>query len=373
MPIFSRIVVKVGTNSLTGPDNQLDEKYLAYLAGQICDVAKTCEVALVSSGAVRVGLTTLGLEKARSLRESQAAAAVGQGLLMHHYQRLFHQHGRMVAQVLLTNDGLQHRDRYLNARNTLLSLFENHVMPIINENDTVATDEIKFGDNDNLAAQVAVMIGADLLIFLSDVDGFYADHGSREILSLVEQISTEHELAARGPGSGSSKGGMTSKLAGAKIATHCGCHVFIANGRLDNVVTDIVNGKNCGTHFLPQAGRTDSRKAWIGVSGKVNGSLTIDPGAVEALTKQRTSLLPAGITDVSGDFKTGDVVRVLTQGGDEIGRGLTNYSSDEVRRIKGVHSRLLEQILGYRGDPEVIHRDNFLLYQAASKKDYINR
>jgi glutamate 5-kinase len=358
---YLRIVVKVGTNTLTAGDH-LDERFLGHLSDQICAVAETAEVALVSSGAVRVGLTALGLEKARSLRESQAAAAVGQGLLIHHYQRLFQKHGRMAAQVLLTNDGLQNRSRYLNARNTLMSLFENRAIPIINENDTVATDEIKFGDNDNLASQVAAMIGADLLIFLSDVDGFYYDSDSREILSVVDQITMEHEIAARGPASVNSKGGMTSKIAGARVATQCGCHVFIAHGRRENVITDIVGGRSVGTHFLPQASRADSRKAWIGVSGKVTGAITIDSGAVAALTKQSTSLLPAGITQVDGDFKTGDVVRVISQTGEEIGRGLINYSFEEVRRIKGVHSRLLEQILGYRGDPEVIHRDNFLVY-----------
>jgi glutamate 5-kinase len=364
MPQFSRIIIKVGTNTLTGMENKLDEDYLPRLVAQICAVANDREVALVTSGSVRVGLTAMGLSASHSLRESQAAAAVGQGLLMHHYQQLFQQHGRMVAQVLLTHDGMHNRNRYLNARNTLLTLFEKRVIPIINENDTVATDEIKFGDNDNLAAQVAAMIGADLLIFLSNVEGFYTDLTTREVIPVVEQITPELEAAARGPVSGNSKGGMITKIMGAKVATHCGCHVFIANGRRENVIADILSGANVGTHFLPLQTRKDSRKVWIGVSGKVAGQLTIDEGAVAALRQHRTSLLPAGITAVHGDFKTGDVVRVVSTTGEEIGRGLTNYSAAEIYRIKGVHSRLLEQILGYRGDPEVIHRDNFLIYHS---------
>jgi glutamate 5-kinase len=259
---------------------------------------------------------------------------------------------------------MHHRNRYLNARNTILTLFEQRVIPIINENDTVATDEIKFGDNDNLAAQVAAMVGADLLVFLSDVDGFYSDHATKQILAVVEHITPELEAAARGPVSGKSKGGMTTKIAGAKVATHCGCHVFIAGGRRENVIADILAGETIGTHFLPRPMREESRKAWIGFSGKVAGGLTIDDGAVDAVRQNRTSLLPAGITAVEGDFKTGDVVRVMNKSGEEIGRGLTSYSAAEVNRIKGVHSRLLEQILGYRGDPEVIHRDNFLIYHS---------
>jgi len=361
----SRLVIKVGTNTLTGADDKLDESYLSHLVAQICAAGKQAEVALVTSGAIRVGLTALGLTASRSLRESQAAAAVGQGLLMQHYQKLFQEHDRIVAQVLLTNDGMHNRNRYLNARNTLLTLFEKRVIPIINENDTVATDEIKFGDNDNLAAQVAVMVGADLLIFLSDVEGFYSDHVTKQILPVVENITPELEAAARGPISGKSKGGMTTKMAGAKVATHCGCHVFIAGGRRENVITDILAGATVGTHFLPQPVREDSRKVWIGFSGKVSGELTIDDGAVVALRQLNTSLLPSGITAINGDFKTGDIVRVISPNGEEIGRGLTNYSASEVSRIKGVHSRLLEQILGYRGDPEVIHRDNLLVYRKA--------
>jgi glutamate 5-kinase len=367
MPNFSRIIIKVGTNTLTSADDKLDESYLPHLVAQICAAGKNADVALVTSGAIRVGLTALGLAATRSLRESQAAAAIGQGLLMHHYQKLFQAHDRLAAQVLLTNDSMHNRNRYLNARNTLLTLFEKRVIPIINENDTVATDEIKFGDNDNLAAQVAAMVGADLLIFLSDVEGFYADHATKQILPLVDHITPEIEAAARGPISGKSKGGMTTKIGGAKVATHCGCHVYIASGRRENVISDIIAGETVGTHFLPIQTREESRKAWIGFSGRVTGQLMIDDGAVVALRQQRTSLLPAGITAVEGDFKTGDVVRVVNENGEEIGRGLIHYSATEVNRIKGVHTRLLEQILGYRGDPEVIHRDNFLVYLKHTK------
>jgi glutamate 5-kinase len=364
MPAYSRIIVKVGTNTLTGPDDTLDLDYVARLVAQLCKAAETAELALVTSGAIRIGLTTLGLEKSRSLRESQAAAAVGQGLLMHHYQQLFQRHDRLVAQVLLTNDAMHNRNRYLNARNTLLTLFEKRVIPIINENDTIATDEIKFGDNDNLAAQVAAMVGADLLIFLSDVEGFYADHATRQVLPVIEQITPAVEAAARGPVSSSSKGGMTTKIAGAKIATHSGCNVHIAHGRCDDVILKVVSDTPIGTRFLAHRPNKERRKLWIGFSGKVSGALTIDAGAVEALLRKQTSLLPAGVTDVNGDFKTGDVVRVVDEKGVEIGRGLTNYSASEISRIKGMHSQRLEQILGYRGDPEIIQRDNLLVYHS---------
>jgi len=179
---------------------------------------------------------------------------------------------------------------------------------------------------------------------------------------VVEHITSHHVTAARGPSSGKSKGGMSTKIAGAKVATQCGCHVIIAHGRRPNVIPDIFSGENIGTHFLPRESRKDSRKYWIGFSGRVVGSLTIDEGAIEALRRKQTSLLPAGVTSVEGDFRTGDVVRVMSLAGDEIGRGLTNYPAVEISRIKGVHSRLLEQILGYRGDPEIIHRDNLLIY-----------
>lgn len=365
---YTRIIVKVGTNTLIGSDNTLDHDYAARLVAQLCKVAEAADVALVTSGAVRIGLTTLGLEKSRSLRESQAAAAVGQGLLMHYYQELFEQHGRLVAQVLLTNDAMHNRNRYLNARNTLLTLFEKKVIPIINENDTIATDEIKFGDNDNLAAQVATMIGADLLIFLSTVDGFYTDHTTREIIPVIEHITPELEAAARGPVSRNSKGGMATKIAGVKMATHSGCHVHIANGRCDDIILKIISDSHIGTHFLPRRTNKERRKLWIGFSGKVSGALTIDAGAVEALLRKQTSLLPAGVTEVSGDFKTGDVVRVVDESGEEIGRGLTNYSASEISLIKGMHSQKLEHVLGYRGDPEIIQRDNLLVYH--SEKDH---
>ena len=362
MKNYSRIIVKVGTNSLTGESNTLDENYLDSFVRQICLVAEDADLIVVSSGAIRVGLSILQLEHVRSLRESQAAAAVGQGVLMHHYQHLFQKHGRIAAQVLLTDDGLHIRSRYLNARNTIFTLIEKKVIPIINENDTVSTEEIKFGDNDSLAAQVAAMVGADLLIFLSDVKGFYIDPETRLIVPVIKKITPEIETAALGPVSTNSKGGMITKIAGAKIATQCGCHVYIADGQQENVILDIVAGKEIGTHFLPQRSRKDSRKTWIGFSGKVKGHLVIDDGAVKALRHKRSSLLPAGITAVKGHFNTGDVVRVENSFGDEIGRGLTNYSAEEVEKIKGMHSRFYEKTFGYRGDPEVIHRDNFLVY-----------
>lgn len=367
-----RIVIKVGTNTLTDGKGILEKAYLHDLSLQIIALATAgYQVALVSSGAIRAGMVQLGWRQVRSLRESQAAAAVGQGQLMRMYHDIFEDLGLHVAQILLIADDFRDRNRYLNARNTLLTLFENKVIPIINENDTVAVDEIKFGDNDSLAAHLVGLVDAATLIFLSDVDGLYEREGKRlgKRLRQVERITPEIEAWAGASTSKFSKGGMTSKLSVAKMATEMGAHVFIARGRDKNVIARLLAGEDLGTHFLPQTHWRESRKRWIGVSSPVAGSLIVDDGAAAVLLRKKKSLLAAGIEKTLGQFRAGDVVRILNTDKIEIGRGLTNYGSEEINRIRGLHSRRISQVLGYPGDSEVIHRDNLFTLKGIEENE----
>jgi glutamate 5-kinase len=368
MPQPMRIVIKVGTSTLTNPAGELDLNFMRSLVQQLSAIrAPGRQIALVTSGAVRAGLKPLGLKAARTIRESQAAAAVGQSLLMRTYADFFRDEGLITAQILLTRDDLADRRRYLNARNTLLTLFERGVVPIINENDTVATDELKhsttFGDNDTLAAQVTSLMGADLLVLLTDVEGFYVSRpdGTLQLLSEVTQITPELEEAARGTSSAVGKGGMATKLAAAKTVTHFGTTVVIAHGREPQVVERVVRGEKLGTWFHPRGRKLDSRRRWIGFSGPLRGALVIDRGARQMLLEQGKSLLPVGIVEVHGEFNSGDVVRLLDEQQQELGRGLVNYNAAEIRRLQGHRSEELERILGYQGDAEVIHRDNMTL------------
>ena len=362
-----RIVIKVGTSTLTNDAGMLDSAQLKNVSDQIAALAGSgFEIVLVTSGAIRVGMARLGLTAIHSLRESQAAAAVGQGLLMHLYQELFQAHDMMVAQILLIAQDFRERRRYLNARNTLLTLFEQKALPIINENDTVAVDEIKFGDNDNLAAQVTGLVNAATLIFLSDVDGLYARENGKlaKRIGQVESVTSEIEALAGTANSKYSRGGMVSKINGARIAMAAGAHVFIANGREENVLRRLLDGEDLGTHFHPQTAWRDSRRRWIGMSSTPIGTLKVDMVAGKKLISQGASLLAAGIIEVAGEFRAGDVVQIVDDQNHEIGRGLSNYSADEISRIKGIHSRFFPQLLGYCGDPEVVHRNNMFTYNS---------
>lgn len=364
-----RIVVKVGTSVIgLRQGDGLDRNQMGRIAEEVSALKSLGhEVILVSSGAIGAGMTALGWKaRPRELREKQAAAAVGQVSLMEAYGKCFKLRKLSVAQVLLTRLDLESRSRYINARNTILSLLSLSVIPIVNENDTVATDEIQFGDNDTLAALVAVKVDADLLIILTNVDGFYQkaytpDLGP-ELVREIHELHPELWKEARGEGSSElSVGGMSSKLEAARVTMAAGVGLWIANGWTRGILKDIVRGTAEGTRFVPKRSKLGSRKRWIAFGARSKGQLTVDDGASRALREEGKSLLPSGIVSVSGDFQAGDAVGVVNASNHEIGRGLTNYSSDEIRRIAGRKSDEIQKALGYEGAPEVIHRDNLVV------------
>lgn len=361
-----RLVVKVGTSTLTHATGKLNLFQLEQLVRQIADLKhQGREVILVTSGAVGAGMGRMGLtERPRTMPEKQAMAAIGQGLLMHMYEKIFSEYGQVVAQVLLTKDDITNRERYLNGRNTLLALLQLGVVPIINENDTVVYEQIKFGDNDTLAALVAGLIDAELLILLSDIDGLYTANPridtNAQLVPLVEEITPEIEMLAGEPGSKLGSGGMLTKIQAAKIACNSGIPMVLANGSRENVLRDTVLGVNPGTLFVPKEHRMKSRKGWIAYGSKTSGTIQVDAGAEKALIDNGRSLLPSGISGVDGEFNRGSVVKVSGKNG-EIARGIVNYSSEEINRIKGCQSKDISEKLGYKDYEEVIHRDNLSL------------
>ncbi len=389
-----RIVVKVGTSTLTDPQGRIDRAFIADLTAQLSSIRKDGrDVLLVTSGAIRAGRERLNRNQdttrsaaadgsaSRSadsavgrlldtLPFKQAAAAIGQGLLVHTYTEAFAWRSVDCAQVLLTRDDLSDRRRFLNARNTLLALLTLGVVPIINENDTVAVDEIKFGDNDSLAAQVATLVEADLLLILSDVEGLCErapcpdDVDPPRVISLVLRIDDAIvALAGEGSMTGMGTGGMATKVSAARIATQAGIRTVIARGRRPSVVSDVVEGKEVGTNFLPRpfADRISARKRWIAHSARPRGFVTVNLRAKERLVGSGVSLLAAGVTEVGGGFTAGDLVEVRDCEGVAFARGLTNYAAVELRRVKGLRSEQFEEILGYRGFDEIIHRDNLVI------------
>lgn len=364
---FRRIVIKVGTSTLTDDRGLIDRAYLASLAGQIAGLrSQGMDVLLVTSGAIRAGMEQLGLtRRPKTIPEKQAAAAVGQGLLMQTYSDTFRAHGLITGQVLLTREDFGERRRYLNARNTMLALFRHEVVPIVNENDTVAVDEIKVGDNDTLAALVASNIEADLLILLSDVTGLYDAHPgkseSAKLISIVAKIDDSIRAVAGGTEGLSGTGGMRTKIDAAEIATRCDVTMVIADGRRPNVVSDIVAGESIGTTFLPKKKCLSGRQRWMAFGASTKGGIIVNEGATKMIRERGTSLLAAGITDVMGGFASGDVVRILDKDGNQIGRGFVNYSAEEVEQIKGKRSSEIESILGHKDYDEVVHRDNMVL------------
>ncbi len=319
---------------------------------------------LVSSGAIAVGRRHLGLTgRTLRLEEKQAAAATGQIRLAHAYQETLARHGITVAQILLTLDDTEERRRYLNARATLGTLLKLGIVPVINENDTVATSEIRFGDNDRLAARVAAMISADTLVLLSDIDGLYTadprkDRAARH-LSRITEITPEIEAMAGEAPPGYSSGGMVTKLAAARVALAAGCRMAIADGRRMHPLQAVADGATC-SWFVPAANPLTARKTWIAGSLKPVGTLTVDDGALAALNAGK-SLLPAGVVRVEGRFERGDAVRVVDRAGREVARGLSAYSAADAERIKGHKSREIAAVLGYRGRDEMIHRDDLVL------------
>lgn len=364
-----RLVIKVGTSTVTSPHG-LNGKVLMRLAMTVSDlVERGWKVVIVTSGAVGAGRSRLGItHRPRTLPEKQAAAAVGQGRLMHAYESVLAPLGLASAQILLTRADLADRQRYLNASNTLSALldFDPPVVPVINENDTVAVDELKFGDNDTLSALVAQLIEAQWLVIFSDVDGLYdrnpTQHPDARLLREVAEITPEIEALAGGASSDVGTGGMVTKLAAARIATSSGIPMMLMSGREPERLIDVLEGRETGgTKFLPRADRMESRKRWLAYGLAPKGSLVLDEGAVQALAQGGKSLLPAGISGIEGEFTAGDTVRLVTPEGRELARGITNYASAEIRRITGRKSAEIEQILGYKPADEVVHRDNLAL------------
>ncbi|MBN1794439.1 MAG: glutamate 5-kinase [Candidatus Omnitrophica bacterium] len=360
-----KIVIKIGTSLLISGDYALNRRFLKQMVEEVSRLRKKGkEVILVSSGAIGLGMSVLGYRKRPTLLpELQACAAIGQGKLVDAYELYFSKQQFHTAQVLLTRDDLMHRTRYLNARNTLYALLRCGVIPIINENDTVAVEEIKFGDNDTLSALVAGLVEADLLIILSDIEGFFVrDCQGRECLqTYVEEISRELCGHARGATSETSVGGMITKLEAIKMATASGTHAVIASGRRGRVIEDIVEGKEVGTFFLKRVKRLDAKKRWLAFGLSSKGTITVDEGAKEVLMRQGRSLLASGITGTNGSFRAGDCVSLVDRQGEEFAKGLSNYSSTEVLKIKGLKSSQIESVLGQNYFDEVIHRNNLVL------------
>ena len=362
-----RVVVKVGTSTLTHPNGRLNLNRIESLVRQLADAANEGrEVVLVTSGAIGAGMSRLGMsQRPRTIPEKQAVAAVGQGLLMQMYEKLFGEYGYVVGQLLLTRDDLTHRKRHLNCRNTIQNLWRLGAIPIVNENDTVAVDEIKFGDNDTLASLVAGLIAADLLIILSDVDGVFDKDPridpSARLLPVIEAITPELLEAAGGPGTLYGSGGMTTKIRAAKMAMAGGTATVIANGSRPGVVRSVLDGDAVGTLFVPRPEKMAGRKRWIAFYLPAQGQIQVDAGARKALVEGGKSLLAAGIVGVSGDFEEGDVVRVVDEAGNELARGLVNYGAAELAKICGRTTQEIQGILGYKYFDEVIHRDNLVI------------
>lgn len=367
LPSAHRVVVKVGSALVTNDGRGLDHARLTRWAEQIAALVRVGkEVVLVSSGAIAEGIKRLGWTKRpQALNELQAAAAVGQMGLVEAYERAFAGHGLRTAQVLLTHADLADRERYLNARSTLRTLLGLNVIPIINENDTVTTDEIKVGDNDTLGALVANLIEADALIILTDQPGLYSadprKHPDAEFVHAAVAGDPKLEAMAGGAGTGIGTGGMLTKILAAKRAARSGAHTIIASGREDKVLERLAAGEAIGTQLLAHQAPLAARRQWLADHLQVRGKLVLDQGAVHALTDQGKSLLAIGVIGVNGQFQRGEVVGCVDHTGRDIARGLVNYSADEARRIARKPSSEIEMTLGYMEEPELIHRDNLVL------------
>jgi glutamate 5-kinase len=361
--------VKIGSRVLTSKGEGLDFEVISDLVEQISNLARAGkEVFVVSSGAVAAGIKALKLKDLpRTIPQKQAAAAVGQSHLIWAYERAFTQHQQRVAQVLLTHEDLRHRARYLNARNTLLTLIRLATVPIINENDTVSIEEIKLGDNDSLSAMVADLVQADLLIILTDIEGLYtADprlDPTAEFIAEIPRITPAVEAMGGLPHHAVARGGMLTKLQAAKKLAASGIPTIIANGFRPGIVAAILAGESVGTLCHPEGRLWRGRKRWIVTTLRPRGALHVDNGAKAAILSRGRSLLPSGILNVEGEFEFGDLVRCCDPAGDEFARGLVNYPGRDVRLIKGLHSSKIESMLGHKYCDEVIHRDNLVIWQ----------
>jgi glutamate 5-kinase len=367
---YHRVVAKFGTSLLTAGTTRLNMERMADLVDQISRLHhQGVEVIIVTSGAIASGREKLGLtKKAKGVALKQVLASVGQSRLMNIYEELFNRHNITVGQALLTKSVLSDRAGYLNTRNTLLASLEMGVIPIINENDVVAVDEIgeaRFGDNDNLSAMVANLIDADLLLILTDIAGLYTADPNKDpsasLIPLVEKIDDQIENLVSGSTSGLGTGGMVTKIEAAKLAAESGVTVVIANGSEKDILVRVTGGKAVGTRFLPIKNKLDSRERWLLSGLCTRGKLTVDDGAALALKQKNCSLLAAGILEVEGVFQRGDIVDICDLHGVKLGSGITNYTSVEVQAIKGAHSEKINALLGYDYGSELVHRNNLVI------------
>ena len=370
MDNYRRIVVKAGTNVLTGGGNNLDLEIMASLVEQIAALhSRDMEIIVATSGAIAAGAQLLSPTRERediSLR--QVLAAVGQSRLMHIYDQLFEERGIIVAQALLSRENITDREGYLNVRNTLLSLLDWNVIPIINENDVVAVEEIGvevFGDNDNLSAMLANLVDADLLIMLSDIDGLYTadphEYPEAMLISNVGRVDQDIESMAGDTHSFRSRGGMQAKLEAIKLANASGVAVALVNGREHRVLTRLLDGESMGTFFAPTGNKIESRKRWMLSGVSARGHIVVDTGAADALRRNHGSLLPSGIKEVQGSFSRGDIILLVSSDGERVACGITSYGAVDVAVIKGLHSDRILEVLGYQYGEEVLHRNNMVL------------
>jgi glutamate 5-kinase len=367
MKSIRRMVVKVGTTTIAEHSGRISPERVAKLAEGISDARnRGIDVALVSSGAIAAGMEKLGLDtRPKEMDSLQAAASVGQGILVGMYMDLLGENGVTAGQVLLTQHDMTHRKQYLNARRTMERLFAMGVVPIVNENDTVATEEISFGENDLLAALVASLINADLLVLLTDTAGLHTADPKRSqgarLIERVDRITEDIESLGGERGSELALGGMSSKVQAAKVAVSTGVNAIIADGRKPSIIKDILNGNEPGTFFAAER-KVGSKKRWIGYARKSKGRLLIDEGAARALVDRRKSLLPAGVMAVEGEFDVGDCVDIVDQEGQVLGRGISSYSFKEADSIKGLRSDQIKKVLGEKGE-EIVHRDELVIFK----------
>lgn len=363
------IILKIGSTALINSDKKLSPERFRKFADDISLLRKEGRViTIVSSGAIAGGVSLLGLSSyPKSIEDKQAVAAIGQSYLMKLYEEAFSRHNIKIAQILLTHDDFSERIRYVNAKRTLKNLFKIGVIPIVNENDTVSTEEIKIGDNDTLSAKLTGIVEADLLVILSDIDGLYDRDPKKfpdaKFIPIVEEITNEWLKYATGSKNIMSVGGMKTKIEAAIIACSYGAGVIIANGNEEDILKRIFAGEEVGTLFKPKLANINARKFWIGFALKPKGEIIIDYGAKNAIMESNKSLLPRGIKGVNGIFEKNDTVRIVAEDGREIGRGITNYSSLEIKLIAGLRTSEIEKKLGFKGPDEAIHRDNMIIFK----------
>ncbi len=363
-----RVVIKVGSSTITYPNGKVNYEKIEKLARVMADLQNQGkQMILVSSGAGAVGVGKLMFsEKPKDIPGKQACAAVGQGILMHIYERFFAEYGQSVAQVLLTRADTLDRHHYANSRNTFLRLLEWGIIPVVNENDVVSIDEFKIGDNDNLSALVAGIVDADVDILLSDVDGLYTanpqTHPDAKRIPEVTEITPELEGMAGGAGSKNGTGGMITKIQAAKVANSSGISLVIASGEDPEVIRRVLRGEPVGTLFIPRVSHLQFRKQWLAFGAKIAGTLVVDDGLARAIRQEGScSILPVGIVSVEGEFENGMTVSVVDKTRHELARGLVNYGTEDLKKIIGCQTRDIEKILGYTHTDEVIHRDNLVI------------